>query len=392
MICYSFGLLSLIASDLMITNMLSATSIADWALFRSLVGISAILPLTGLEQVLVRSPQSSARLLRMLALQIPLIGLLVGLLLDLAGIVEHWWIGAGLAIGSAVSLMLFHYYRSHHLRVLSQISQQGWKIAALVVVSLLITTGARADLVLCGVILLFLADVVAGSFLIRHPPSKLHMQEPEPTGALYSVGLRFMVTGLFLSLSVYAEQIVVHRLGNVNQAALYFTSVTYFLFPMSFLNGYISFLIGPWVRDNEEKFMILLRANRIILPLGIILYSITLNFLGWLAWKVTSPAIGAPDQLLQFLFIFVCGFRTLYLIPAGYIGALTHPHAHNVFIFLQLTGLVLAVLVFIELQSIGMELIYAVALSSALNWALRLSAALVVMRIISRQRMGQIFA
>ncbi|WP_372921946.1 hypothetical protein, partial [Roseovarius sp.] len=56
---YAAGLTSLLLADILSTNYLTPAGIADWALFRSLVGISAVLPLTGLDQVLVRSPQSS---------------------------------------------------------------------------------------------------------------------------------------------------------------------------------------------------------------------------------------------------------------------------------------------------------------------------------------------
>jgi len=173
---YAAGIGALLVCDLLVTNHFDSTEIADWALFRSLVGILAVLPLTGLDQVLVRSPLSSGRLLKQLILQIPLFGLLVGLALDITGIMEHWVLGAGLAISSASSLMLFQYFRSHRHLVLAPLAQQGWKIGALILLAYLVATDKNVDLILCGVILLFVADAVSGIFLVRFSPAKLKTQ------------------------------------------------------------------------------------------------------------------------------------------------------------------------------------------------------------------------
>jgi len=195
-----------------------------------------------------------------------------------------------------------------------------------------------------------------------------------------------MVTALFLSLSVYAEQVVVNRLGSVDDAALYFTSATYLLFPMSFLNGYAAFLLGPWIRDNEQKFISNLWSRRSYLLAGAIAYTLILSGLGWLAWIVTSPSIGEPDPILQVIIIFTCIFRSLYLFPSGYIGILGRPKQHDVLILAQLITLIIVAFVFILLRYLGIDLIYAVALVSSLNWALRCVVAYLVLGLITQDR------
>jgi len=383
---YAFGIGTLFAGDLIVANLFDSRDIADWALFRALLGISAVLPLTGLDQVLVRSPQSSERLMGRLLLQIPLAGFTVGLALEILGILDHWALGSGLAIGSAFSLMLFQYFRSHRHRVLSQLAQQGWKIGAFGLLVYFSAVDIKPDLIFCGVILLFVANAVAGFFVFRHPPSSQMTQTPESMVDLYAIGLRFMVTGLFLSFSVYAEQIVVNRLGSVEEAALYFTSAIYFLFPMSFLNGYAAFLIGPWIRDNEQKFLFTLWLRRFHLMFGVVFYALFVSGVGWVAWIATSPSVGPPDHNLQALIFFICIFRTLYLFPSGYIGILGRPNQHDALIVAQVLTFIVVVFVFIGLRSLGVNLIYAVALASTLNWGMRCAVSYMVMLSISRDR------
>jgi len=385
---YAIGLAAIFFSHIVVTNLMNQEQIADWALFRSLVGISAVLPLTGLDQVLVRSPQSSARLMRRLALQIPMVGLLVGLILDITDILDHWALGAGLAIGSALSLKLFQYFRSHHRRVLAQLAQQGWKIGALGLLAYLVATDTNADLILCGVVLLFVADAVAGVFVWRNPPKTMMPQTPEPMAALYSIGVRFMVTGLFLALSVYAEQIVVNRLGTTDQAALYFTSATYFLFPMAFVNGYVSFLAGPWVRDNADQAFTVLGKWGLRGSLAIIAYGALLNAIGWIAWQITDPTVGSVNTELQIVFGFICIVRTVYILPSAYVGVLGRPRQHDMLILSQVAALAIVVALFLALRASGFDLIHAVALSSITNWTLRCLAGFAIMNQIHQTRPG----
>jgi len=77
-------------------------------------------------------------------------------------------------------------------------------------------------------------------FAYFNPPSKMRPQNPEERGALYQIGARFMASSLLLSLSIYAEQLVVNSFGTTNEAAIYFTHATYFLFPISLANGYFA--------------------------------------------------------------------------------------------------------------------------------------------------------
>jgi len=387
---YSIGLGALFLTDLLVGRAFSHEDIADWARLRSLVGIAAVVPLIGLDQVLIRSPAASAQLLRLLAVQVPLLGVVVGLVLQAAGLVDYWWLGTGLAIGSAVSIVLFQYFRSHHRQVLSQFAQQGWKIAALALVAVMATTGWRGDLVLWGVGLILVVDIVMISAVAVLPPEKLHPQAPARARTHYAIGGRFMVTGMMLALSVYAEQLVVNRMGSSVEAALYFTSATYFLFPLSFFNGYIAFLIGPWVRDRHDRFITLIKARWWAILASAAVYAVALNLVGWILWQLVVPSVGAVDLGLQLLLLWAGFARTLYVLPSGYLGVFGMPQQHDVLILLQLLTLAPVIGLFLALRAGGVDLVYSVAAASALNWSLRTVASFSMTGVVAHRRRAEV--
>lgn len=385
-IIYAIGLVALSCSDLLVSRFFSPGEIADWALFRSLVGIAAVVPLIGLDQVLVRNPAASGQLLRLLTVQIPPLGLAVGVLLQQAGLLEHWWIGTGLAIGAAGSLVLFQYFRSHHRPVLSQLSQQGWRIAVFALVAVMTITGWRSDLLPLGVALILLFDLLMVCALLVLPPGKLHPQKSSLARTHYAIGSRFMFTGLLLALSVYAEQLVVNRLGTSDEAALYFTSATYFLFSLSFFNGYVAFLLGPWIRDRHDWFIAQLKARWwafLTISAG---YAVTLNLIGWVLWQLVSPSVGAVDRGLQLMFLWAGFARTIYVLPSGYLGVFGMPRQHDVLILLQILTVLPVIGLFFALRSGGADLVISVAAASALNWSLRAIVGFSMIGVVARMR------
>lgn len=387
---YTIGLGALFLTDLLVGRAFSHDDIADWARLRSLVGIASVVPLIGLDQVLVRSPSCSAQLLRLLAVQVPLLGVIVGVVLQAAGLVSHWWLGAGLAIGSAVSLVLFQYFRSHHRLVLSQFAQQGWKIAALALVAFMVATGWRGDLVLWGIVLILVVDFIMAVAVAVLPPKRLHPQVPAPVWAHYAIGGRFMVTAMMLALSVHAEQLVVNRMGSSAEAALYFTSATYFLFPLSFFNGYLAFLIGPWVRDRHDRFVALITARWWVILVCAAIYAMTLNLVGWMVWQLVGPSVGAVDPGLQFLLLWAGFARTLYVLPSGYLGVFGMPRQHDVLILFQVLTLAPVIGLFLALRAGGVELVHSVAAASALNWSLRTVASYSMTGAVARRRLADV--
>lgn len=383
---YSLGLGGLFLTDLIVGAVFSPQDIADWAKFRSLVGIAAVIPLIGLDQVLMRSPASSAQLLRILGVQVPILGVAIGFILSWFGFVSSWVLGAGLAIGSAASLVLFQYFRAHRHEVLSQFAQQGWKIAALGLIAAMALTGWRSDLVVWGIGLVLAFDIIVALAVLILPPERLHPQSPEPARAHYAIGSRFMVTSLMLALSVYAEQLVVNRLGSHMEAALYFTSATYFLFPLSFLNGYLAFLMGPWVRDKHDRFIQLLHTRWWAIVLASAGYGVAMGVLGLILWKVVRPSVGEIDAGLVILLMWTGFIRTLYMLPSGYLGVFGMPRQHDKLILGQVLSVIPVIGLFFLLRAYGVDLVHSVAAASALNWTLRTVLGFQMINTVARVR------
>lgn len=383
---YGLGLSSLFFADMIISRAFSAEDISDWARFRSLVGIAAVIPLVGLDQVLVRSPAASAQILRLLLVQVPVLGTCVGFALAWTGVIAELWLGAGLAIGSASSLVVFQYFRSHHYQLLSQLAQQGWKIAAFGAVSLMLLTGWRCDLLTLGVALLAGVTVAMVAIIYVLPPSRIRPQQPESVRVHYAIGSRFMVTALMLALSVYAEQLIVIRLGNKFEAALYFTSAVYFLFFPTFFNGYLAFLMGPWVRDRHDRFVATIRRRWLVILVGTAGYSVLFNLIGAGLWQAISPSVGQIDSGLQVLFLAMAFVRSLYLLPSGYLGIFGMPREHSRLIVFQIVAVLPVMGLFFILRAFGFELVHSVAAASVLNWSLRTIIGYTMIAIVTSRR------
>lgn len=386
---YVLGLAALFISDILVTSTLQDTDIALWAEARALIGILGVIAALGLDLVMVRSPQSSTRMLRFVAVQVPLLAILLGFGAHGLGYLSSPLSASLLTAGSAVGLVLGQFYRAHHRYLLSQLIQQGWKIVILAVLgAMALPMGFPAlpvDLIL-GVLLLA-TSLVGWIPLLRTETVTPVRQEPEGARALYGIGLRFMVTNLILSLAVYGEQLLVNGLGTARDAAVFFTHATYFLFPASVLNGYIAFRIGPWLRDNHERFVQMIGSRWAVMTFGAAFYAVLMNVFGWVSWQIVTPAVGSPDPILQVTLLVSAFARTLYTIPSGYNGVFGSTRQHDLLIGLQVVFLlVLAGLIF---AFVGyLDVVYLVALAGASNWVLRTTIGGVISGVIIKSKLN----
>lgn len=385
MLLYLFGTFALLLCDLLVTRHLPAEQIALWAEARSLIGILGVLAAAGLDLVMVRSPQSSGRLLRLGLVQVPLLAVPVALAAHGLGYFTSPASAAVLVAGSAWGLILAQYFRAHHHFMASQLVQQGWKIGALVALGLVLYPVALPSLDWILGLLLLVTAAMGGLSLLRLPPSRLYSQNPDPVGSLYAIGMRFMVTSLILALAVYGEQLLVNGLGSVHAAAVYFMHATYFLFPISVLNGYLAFRIGPWLRHNHDFGLHLLRRHALAMMLGVLIYAGGMHAIGVVTWMVVVPAAGAPDPVLQAVLLVSALARTVYTIPSAYNGIFGRPRQHDVLIAAQIALLLILGVVVFAFRDAG-AVIYLIAIVGALNWVLRTGIGFAVMRLIANDK------
>ncbi len=386
---YLFGTASVLGADLLVSALHSETFIASWAEVRSLVGIVGVFCLIGLEQVLVRSPQSSARLLRLLAIQVPLLALPVALVVHGLGFLSSFVQAYGLALGSAGTIAFYQYFRSHHRRSMAQLTQQGWRI---VIMGVIVILSFAPDMIQIGtaVAMVMLSGVaLAAVVAMKERPATLYPQDPEPIGALYRIGARFMVTSSLLAMAVYAEQLLVIQVGTTSDSARYFTHATFFLFPIGVVNGYVGFLLGPWVRDNHDQFVAVLTRYWLPFLFVVVAIALVLNGIGHLGWLVLTPSVGDPSLSLSLIFTASGIMISLYQISSAYNGAFAQPRHHDALIIAQLVSLGCAFGAFLLFnQVLSASVVTSVAVGSLVNWSLRSGFGMLIVSMIARNRMS----
>lgn len=388
-IIYGLGLVAFYVCDLIVTSSFPNDVISSWAEIRALIGFSGILCLVGLDLMIIRSPQSSARLLRVLSVQVPLLAVPVALTVHGLGYLESYLQAYLLAIGSAGTIAFYQYFRSHHQRSMAQLTQQSWRIVILGIIAALVFAPGTVEIGTMVVVVMLAGVTVAASVALIKPPSHFCVQNPEPIGALYRIGARFMVTSSLLALAVYAEQLLVIQVGTTEDSARYFTHATFFLFPISVLNGYAGFLLGPWVRDNHDRFVSLLRACWPLGVLGLTAVVLGLNGIGHIGWRIMAPSVGAPSLGLSLIFA-ACGIMiSLYQFPSAYNGMFAHPRHHDALILAQLLALGFAFGAFLLCNAaLSMDPVISVAVASLVNWTLRAGSGLAVVALIAQSRIA----
>lgn len=374
-------------SDLLVTGFLDPDQVVEWAEFRSVIGLAGLFCLVGLDQVLIRSPQSSARILSVLAFQVPLLAVPVSIVLAKLEFVRSPSVAFLLALGSAGTIALFHYYRTNRLMIMAQLAQQGWVVVAFFAIVAYVVRDLKAPMMPLLVTIVILCAVCFALALFIYRPSRTFRQEPEPLRNLYAVGTRFMVTSVFLALSMYAEQLLIQTVGTTEEAASYFTHSTYFLYPVNVINGYLGFVLGPWVRDRHDELLGIVRRHRNRVLGAVLGVAITLHFVGMVGWGVLSPAVGEPDVVLRAIFLMMSVIMLLYNFTSAYNGVLAQPSQHDILITGQVAAFGVAVAIFaLVWRVMDGHPLYAVALGSLTNWTLRTGLGLCVVRIVAQRR------
>lgn len=384
---YLFGMASMLLSDILISKFLSTNNIALWADSRALFGILAAFVTLGLEAVIIRSPEASRLLLRLVFIQAIFISIPLGFLVHQLGYLSSAWSAILLSLGAAFSLAQGQYFRSRSAFSVSQLVQQGWKIVVFIILAGCIFSNHLLswpiDLIASTVISIF--ALIGWGILFT---SKTDRESSQQTlGKYYAISLRFFFTNIILMVALFGEQMIVGGLGTRTEAAVYFTHVTYFLLPVTIVSTFAGFRIGPWVRDNSCRFeTILLRHRKLII--AVILSSATLAMVvGWVGWSVIRPSVGEPNVFLVLSFFITAIMRSLYIIPSVFNGIFGESKDYDFLIFSQLLlMLVLAAAIYLTLHLAN--IIFVAAFVGFINWIVRTLISCRVMKaiVIRRQR------
>jgi hypothetical protein len=368
---YIIGLISLYVSDLYISTYFGEDVIAQWAEVRSLIGLSGIISLLGMEMVLVRNPLDSDRIFRLICLQLPATCFVVGYIIYKIGFMSSIAEAFLLTLGSSLTILVYQYYRTHNEYTLSQLFQQLWKVFVLLTLIILVFYEKYVDVKTTVIAFILIISMIGLVSILNGGANSLSNGRSSYKKLLpmYSIGIRFVMTSSLLALSIYAEQLIVKSLSGSVGSATYFSHATYFLFPMSIMNGYLGFLIGPWIRDNKEKFYYYSKQYRIGAFIFVLIAALSVNLMGGFLWSfLVNPDIGINTNL-RVVFLMTSIVTSFYQIPSGYNGIYALKEHQNMIIIYQISSVILALLTFVLLfYKFDLDILISVAISSFMNW------------------------
>ena len=376
---FLIGTVSLLAADILSTKFLDDSDMALWAEMRALFGVLAVLLTLGLEMVLIRSPKSARILLRLIIVQTLILGLPLGCAVHHLGYMNSPWAATLFGAGAAFITAQGQYFRSQGAFVVSQLAQQGWRLATLATLIYLAFHKSEVLLSLDLIVALavFICSLLGWCFVIVHQRNG----DNEYSGLVnhYSISFRFFCTNLVLQAALFGEQLLVNGLGSNLQASIFFTHMTYFLLPVTVVSAYLGFRIGPWLRDHPDSFesaVVKYRYSLFLLTLGVVAI---IQVVGLLGWQIIKPAVSEVNVFLIFSFFFSASLRIYYTFSSAYNGIFATPHDHDTLIVAQVM-LLLCLAAFVYVFRHAVDILYLVAIAGGINWLARTAISDVVMR------------
>lgn len=383
---YAFGTSSLLVSDFIVSGFSSKNDIAAWAQFRATLGLSAILCLIGLDQMMMRTPASSRRLFGVATIQVPFVAALLSA--ALSTIYDNLSIFSALAIAlSAATIMLIsQFHRSCGRLVAAQFFDQAWKVACFAGLIIVALFNLEVEAARIAVYMLIIGAILSAVGLSPYLRDFRENPDTMPMGEIYRHSIRYFMMSVNLAAATYLEIIILSAASDPETVAHYFSHYTYFVLPFVGIVGFFAFIAGPWIRDNEKTFLIFLRKYFPMLLVIVLIFVGGFGALGVALWNFSPPLNASIDPALFIAFLFVVFFRTIYVIPSAYVGVFGVRSEHDTLILLQVGSLGFALIVGFVSFDLGASSQHAIAFAGGVNWCLRTSAGVLMIGKISRHR------
>ena len=211
--------------------------------------------LLGLDQVLVRHTPATLKIVRRAVSNSAVMSAL--LLLALLAISEASaliYVTLSIFLLSLVTLQ-YAIFRGHNFKLQAQLAVNGWKVIVTVLVITLWHFEYKVNFPLITTASCFIALVLLAFFNIRVLTAIFKCTDYQNSyEKSYTIlGGQFLLAMLTLSLSIYLEQILLNSYGFTISSAQYFAHAAIILPPIVFLNGYLGFILGPFVRQNPKR-------------------------------------------------------------------------------------------------------------------------------------------
>lgn len=371
-VIYLSGMLSFFLVDFIIARYETTEAIANWASIKSVVMIGGTLVLFGMDQVMVRLPHQASSILKRSYLQIIIAVLIYGLIISSIGLLSEglWLLFAVFLL--ALSILFFGFYRSRFLLLPAQIVTNGWKPFFLLVLALSFTFEIPRNYSIIFIVALSISLLVA-QFLNKknNELSTIEKHELETIKGQYSLGVRFFISLMSLNLSLYLEQILLNTGSHIEASTIYFSHFAIILPLMMVFNGYIGFILGPYIRKNIAKFDLFLEKywwvfSLVALCLGALSFLLSMYFYSFL--------LNNKDEFIISLGLIVTSIgilRIIYILPSSYLGVVASKQVLDRFIIMNMIGIGVLVGGFYFFYYLTSNALYSIAYASLLNWVIR---------------------
>lgn len=371
-VIYLSGMLSFFLVDFIIARYETTEAIANWASIKSVVMIGGTLVLFGMDQVMVRLPHQASSILKRSYLQIIIAVLIYGLIISSIGLLSEglWLLFAVFLL--ALSILFFGFYRSRFLLLPAQIVTNGWKPFFLLVLTLSFTFEIPRNYSIIFIVALSISLLVAQLLNKKNNElSTIEKHELETIKGQYSLGVRFFISLMSLNLSLYLEQILLNTGSHIEASTIYFSHFAIILPLMMVFNGYIGFILGPYIRKDIAKFDLFLEKywwvfSLVALCLGALSFLLSMYFYSFL--------LNDKDEFIISLGLIVTSIgilRIIYILPSSYLGVVASKQVLDRFIIMNMIGIGVLVGGFYFFYYLTSNALYSIAYASLLNWVIR---------------------
>ncbi len=189
----------------------------------------------------------------------------------------------------------------------------------------------------------------------------------------------FFLQTVGLNLSVNFEQILLNFFGFTDSSANLFVHFSVFLPLVVFLNGFIGFYLGPYLREKKDSINITFfkKINLIFILIGLGLSLISYCF-GSFAFDYFYSDKYELNNMLAALIVILGFLRLYYVIPSALIGVASSTKRLIQFSKFNIAALALSFLIFVFLVFLNVNPVISVMFSSITNWGVRVVTGLFI--------------
>ena len=384
---YGLGLASFFLADLLTAKYGTDELVAQWASLKASLFVAIPLAMLGLDQIMIRNPNSAVRLLKLLLIQGVLIGAVIAAILIQQGMLQ----ANATTIAAFAMLPVLQgtsaFFRSRNQFMLAQLATNGWRFFFGLLVAFTVWTSRSIDysVLLCGA---FLAGGLTLFFLYGQskPAAKSNAKDAESSLAgYYAIGFRFGLSMVVLNASLHIEQLLLNFQQDTLSSSQYFRFCTVFLFPVTALCGLTGFVAGPYIRERAKATSeFISKYSWLVLVAAFAIAAINFVF-GWVLIDYVSEPVAY--KLTLAVIVSVLGMlRLLLIFPSAFLGVFAARQHLDLFVGISVLGLALMVgSYFLLSEVLNFAPVVAIGIASIVNWSTRVSAGWGLCFFISRR-------